>query len=100
MRVDIQMTFGHSFWTKTRQNSDVIDIDIQGLLKQYWDSSERQFMVPSQSRPPTRPPIADREPTEAVLIGKYKGNVELRFLENTDVRIFVTIHPSRLITFV
>ena len=48
MRVDIQMRFGHSFWTKTRQNNDVIGIDIQGLLKEYWNSTEHEFTVPSQ----------------------------------------------------
>ena len=55
MRAEVQMRSGHSVWAKTRQASDIIDI--QGLLKQYWDSTEHDFMVPSQSRPPTSPPF-------------------------------------------
>ena len=53
------MRASHLFWAKHRQNNNVIDI--QALLKQYWDSTEHEFVVPSQSRPPTRQPIADRE---------------------------------------
>ena len=37
--------------------------------------------------------------TEAVVIGKYHGNLELRFFDNTDVRIFATAHPSLLMMF-
>ena len=47
MRMEIQMRTFHSFLAKNRQNSDVIDI--QGLLKHYWDSSEHDFTLPSQS---------------------------------------------------
>ena len=96
MHVEIQMRSGHSVWAKIRQNSDVIDI--QGLLQQYWDSTEHNFTVPSQSRLPTRPPISDRD-TESVVIGKYNGNLELRFFGNSDVRIFATAHPSQLMVF-
>ena len=53
------MRSGHSVWAKTRQASNVIDI--QGLLKQYWDSIEHDFTVSSQSRPPTSQLISDRE---------------------------------------
>ena len=53
------MRSGHSIWAKIRQNSDVIDI--QGLLNNYWGSTEHEFTVPSQLRPPTSPPISDRE---------------------------------------
>ena len=53
------MRSGHSVWAKIRQTSDVTNI--QGLLKQYSDSTEREFTVPSQLRPPTSQPIADRE---------------------------------------
>ena len=42
------MKSGHSFWVKIRQNSDVIDI--QALLKHYWDSTEHEFTIPSQLR--------------------------------------------------
>ena len=59
MRAEIQMRSGHSFWARIRQNSDVIDI--QGLLKNYWDSTEHEFTIPSQSWPPTSPPISDTE---------------------------------------
>ena len=44
---------------KTRQASDIIDI--QALLKQYSDSIEREFTVPSQSRLSTSQLISDRE---------------------------------------
>ena len=52
------MRTGHAYWAKTRQQSDVIDI--QGLLKEYWDSNQHEFTVPSQSQSPTRPLISDR----------------------------------------
>ena len=98
MRAEIQMNTGYFLWAKNRQNTTLIDI--QGLLTQYWDSAENEFKIPGQSRPPTRPPISDREaPTEAVDIGKYRGNLELRFSANTAVRIFATAHPSQLIVF-
>ena len=64
MRAEIQMRSGHSVWAKTRQAYDIINI--QGLLNQYWDSTEHEFMVPSQSRPPTSPPF---------LIEKHSGHV-------------------------
>jgi len=53
------MRTGHSFWARGVQNNDVIDI--QGLLKQYWGSTEHEFMVPSQLRLPSSPLISDRE---------------------------------------
>ena len=53
------MRTGHSFWAKNRQNSDVIDI--QGLLKEYWGSTEHELMVTSRSRPTTSPPVSDGE---------------------------------------
>ena len=53
------MRSGHSVWAKTRQASDIIDI--QGLLKQHSGSIESEFTIPSQSRIPTSHPISDRE---------------------------------------
>ena len=57
MRAEIQMRSGHSVWAKIRQAGDIIDI--QGLLKQYWNSTEHEFTVPSQSQPPTSQSISD-----------------------------------------
>ena len=45
MRAKIQMKTGHSIWAKRGQNTVVVDI--QGLLKQYWDSDKHEFTVPS-----------------------------------------------------
>ena len=59
IRAEIQMRTGHSFWAKIREKSDVVDI--QGLLKEYWDSTEHELTVPSQSQPPKCPPVSDRE---------------------------------------
>ena len=53
------MRSGHSVWATIRQTSDVTNI--QGLLEQYSESTEREFTVQSQLRPPTGQPIADRE---------------------------------------
>ena len=58
MRAEIQMRSGHSFWAKDRQHSDTIDI--QGLLKEYWDSNQHEFTVLSQSQSPTSPLISHR----------------------------------------
>ena len=57
IRAEIHMRSGLSLWAKIRQKS--ADIDIQELLKEYWDSIEHEFTVPSQSRPPTSPPISN-----------------------------------------
>ena len=59
MRAEIQKRTGHANWTKTRQN-DVV-IDIEGPLKEYWGSTEREFRVSGPLKPPTSPPISDRE---------------------------------------
>jgi hypothetical protein len=96
MRAEIQMRTGHSFWAKNRHNKDVIDI--QTLLKQYWDSKKNEFTASSQSFPPISPFTSDGE-AEAVSIGKYDGYIELRFLANTAVRIFAAAQPSQLIAF-
>ena len=53
------MRTGYFFWAKNKQNDDAIDI--KELLKDHWGSTEHAFMVPSSSRPPTSPPISDRE---------------------------------------
>ena len=59
MRAEIQKRTGHSYWAKNRQN-DVI-IDIEGPLKEYWGSPEREFRVSSPLRPLNGPFISDRE---------------------------------------
>ena len=59
IRAEVQMRSGHSFWAKIRQKSDVVDI--QGLLQEYWDSTEHEITVPSQSQPPKCAPVSDRE---------------------------------------
>ena len=56
------MRFGHSLWAKVRQASDIINI--QGLLKQYWDSTADEFTVPSQS---------DHQLVSPFLIEKHSG---------------------------
>ena len=53
------MRSGHSFWAQIRRNSDLIDT--QALLKLYWDSTEQEFTVTGQPRPPMSPPISDTE---------------------------------------
>ena len=87
------MRFGHSVWAKVRQANDIINI--QGLLKQYWDSTADEFTLPSQSQPPTSSSISDQS-TAAVSFGKYDGTLELRFFANTAVRISATAHPNQL----
>ena len=59
MRAEIQMRTGHLFLAKNLQNDD--KIDIQGLLKEYWGSTEHDFIVTSQSRSPTGPSISHKE---------------------------------------
>jgi hypothetical protein len=60
------MRRGHLFWAKNRQTSDVIDI--QGLLNNYWDSNEREFLVSSQSSSLSSPLMSDREVQESLLL--------------------------------
>ena len=71
MHVEIEMRSGHAFWAKNRQNADVIDI--QGLLEEYWDSNEQDFLIPSQLRPPTRLPISDNGTQGPLLLGSTMG---------------------------
>jgi hypothetical protein len=47
MRIEIQMKSGHLFWAKNQQMSEAIDL--QGVFNEYWESTEREFTVPSQS---------------------------------------------------
>ena len=58
MRADIQMRTGYFYWAKALQNS--VTIDIEGPLKEYWSSTERELRVYSPLQLPTSPPISDR----------------------------------------
>ena len=59
MRADIQKRTGHSYWAKNRQNS--VTIDMEGPLKDYWSSTERELRVSSALQLPTSTPsISDR----------------------------------------
>ena len=58
IRAELQMRSGHSFWAKIRQKSDTVDI--QELLKEYWDSTEHELTIPSQSQRPECPLVSDR----------------------------------------
>jgi len=65
------MRTGHSFWAKNRQDSDLIDI--QALLNSYWDSTEHEFTVQSQSSPPS-PLVSDGEAQRPLsLLGSIMG---------------------------
>ena len=73
MLVNVQMRVGHSFWATTRQNSNAIEIDIQGLLKKYWNSTEHEFKVPGQPRSHTSPLVSNREPQRPFPSGSTMG---------------------------
>ena len=60
------MKSGHSFWARIRQKNDVVDI--QGLLKEYWDSTGHKFRISSQSQPPTCRSVSDREAQRPLLL--------------------------------
>jgi len=47
MRVEIQRITGHRFLPKTRQANEVIDL--QAISNEYWDSTEHEVTVQSQS---------------------------------------------------
>ena len=48
IRAEVRMRSGHySFWAKHREANE--DIDLHGLLSDYWSSSNREFTVLSQS---------------------------------------------------
>ena len=42
------MKSGHGFWAKYREKSG--EIDLQEVFDHYWNSSEHEFTVPSQSK--------------------------------------------------
>ena len=71
MRAEIQKRTGISYWAKNRQN-DVV-IDIEGPLKEYWGSTEREFRVSGLLRLPTSPPISDRETQRPLPLENTKG---------------------------
>jgi len=47
MRVEIQRTTRTLVWKKNRQASEVIDL--QAISNEYWDSTEHELTVQSQS---------------------------------------------------
>ena len=51
------MKSGHSVWAKYRQASEVIELD--GLFGGYWSSTDREFIVLSQSLSPASPHRSD-----------------------------------------
>ena len=51
IRAEVRMKSGVSVWTKYRETGGVIDLD--GLFREYWSSSNREFTVLSQSLSPT-----------------------------------------------
>ena len=65
------MRTGRSFWAKNRQDSDLIDI--QALLNSYWDSTEHEFTVQSQSSPPPSPFLSDEAQRTLSLLESIMG---------------------------
>lgn len=60
IRAGIRMKLGHSFWTRYREADAVIELD--GLLSDYWDSNNHEFIVLGKSLFPTSPRTSsDRE---------------------------------------
>ena len=97
LRAEVQMKSGHSVWAKYRQASEVIELD--GLFSDYWSSNNREFIILGQSSsPPVHIDLIRR--TEAVVIGKYSGYLEVRFSANDTVCIFANAHPRQLLIFV
>ena len=89
------MKSGHSVFAKYREASEVIDL--HKLFNDYWTSNNHEFTVLSQSLSPTNPHISNRnKTTEAVVIGKHSGSLQLRFSANDTVRMFVISHPRQL----
>jgi hypothetical protein len=59
MRAEIRVKRGHLFWARSRETSEVIDL--QGLFNDYWSSDNHEFTILGQSLSRTSPRIADRE---------------------------------------
>ena len=94
LRAEVRMKSGHSVWAKYREASEVIDL--HGLFIDYWGSNHHEFTVLSQLlSPPHRIYLIRR--TEAVVIGKYSGHLEVRFSANDTVRTFATAYLRRRI---
>ena len=58
LRVDLQLRRGRLFWAAHLQPSRTIPL--RRLLSDYWDSTGYEFVLPGQSRSPTRLLISDR----------------------------------------
>ena len=92
IRAEVRMKSGHSVFAKYREASEVIDL--RKLFNDYWTSNNHEFTVLSQSLSPTNPRISNRnKTTEAVVIGKHSGYLQLQFSANDAVRMFVISHP-------
>ena len=91
IRAEVGMKSGHSVWAKYREGSKVIDLD--GLFNDYWSSNSDEFTVLSQSLSPPPDCVDLIRMTEAIVIGKYSGHLEVRFSANNTVRTFAAVHP-------
>jgi hypothetical protein len=77
-------------WAKWKQTGNEIDIEL--LFNDYWNTSNHEFTVSSQSWAGNRPLISDRETADVVAIGKDSASLDLQFSTNPTVRLFATAH--------
>src|SRR5258706_1045993 len=59
IRAEVRMKSGHSLWAKHREASEVIEL--HGLFKNYWSSTDHEFTVLSHPLSPIGPRRSDCE---------------------------------------
>jgi len=88
---------GHFQWGKKEQGS--VEIDIQELFKDYWNTTSHEYRVRGQLGSPASPFTADRQGAAEIMTGKHSHSLELQFSADVTVRFLTIVHRTLLTPF-
>jgi len=88
---------GHLQWGKKEQGS--VEIDIQALFKDYWNTTSHEYLVRGQLGSLASPFTADRQGTADIMAGKHSHSLELQFSADVTVRLLTFVHRTLLTRF-
>ena len=97
MRIEIQVKSGHFQWGKKEQGS--VEIDIQALFKDYWNTTSHEYRVRGQLGSLASPFTADRKGAADIMAGKHCHSLELQFSAEVTVRVLTIVHHTLLTPF-
>jgi len=88
---------GHLQWRKKEQGS--VEIDIQALFKDYWNTTAHEYLVRGQLGSPASPFTADRKGAADIMTGKHIHSLDLQFSAEVTVRLLTIVHRTLLTPF-